>query len=241
MARYSLSFSAYLPYLPYLLYRPHQPTSAVPAPPALPLLYDIKLLMPDRPAPPALHTHAMDQLRFIRTTMERADRFTAVPGWGGVLMGLSALATASVAGVPHHERRWLVLWLGDAGLAAAIALVAISRKARRSGAPLVAAPARRFALASLPPLAAGAVLTGVFAENGLVPRLPGMWLLLYGAALTTGGAFSVRVVPVMGLLFMGLGVAACASPANWGHVFMAAGFGGLHIGFGLLIARKYGG
>ena len=205
---------------------------ALPALPAIPSLCAIKLLMPDRPAPAALHTHAMDELRFIRSTMERAGRFTAVPGWGGVLMGLSALAAAFVAGVPHDEPRWLVLWLGDALLAAAIALVAISRKAGRSGAPLVAAPARRFALGALPPLAAGAVLTLVFAQNGLIPRLPGLWLLLYGAGLTTGGAFSVRVVPVMGLLFMALGVAACVSPASWGHLFMAAGFGGMHIGFG---------
>ena len=197
--------------------------------------------MPERPAPPALHTYAMDELRFIRKTMEGAGRFTAVPGWGGVLMGLSALATTAAAGVPRNEPRWLALWLGDAALAAAIALVAIARKAGRSGSPLVAAPARRFAFASLPPLAAGAVLTAVFAESGIIARLPGLWLLLYGAGLTTGGALSVRVVPIMGLLFMAFGVAAFVAPTDWGPLFMAAGFGGLHIGFGLLIARRYGG
>ena len=198
--------------------------------------------MPEEPAPPALHTRAMDELRFIRTTMERAGRFTAVPGWGGVFMGLSALATAAAAaGVPQNEPRWLALWLGDAALAAAIALVAMGRKANQSGSPLVAAPARRFALASLPPVAAGAVLTAIFAESGLIGRLPGLWLLLYGAGLTTGGALSVRVVPIMGLVFMAFGVAAFVAPTDWGPLFMAAGFGGLHIGFGLLIARKYGG
>ena len=72
-------------------------------------------------------------------------------------------------------------------------------------------------------------------------RLPGCWLLLYGAAAATGGAFSVRIVPILGLCFMALGVVAFAVPAAWGHWFMAAGFGGLHIGFGLVIARKYGG
>ena len=126
-------------------------------------------------------------------------------------------------------------------LAVLIALPAIARKARATGAPLAAAPARRFALAYVPPLAAGAVLTAVFARHGLIAQLPGCWLLLYGAALTTGGAFSVRVVPIMGLMFMALGAAAFVAPAAWGHLFMAAGFGGLHIGFGLLIARKYGG
>ncbi len=197
--------------------------------------------MPDRPGPPALHAHAIDELRFIRQTMERAGPFTAVPGWGGVLMGITALAAAGVAGAPRNQPRWLVVWLGEAALSTAIALVTMARKARASGSPLVAPPARRFALAYLPPIAAGAVLTAVFVQHGLIARLPGCWLMLYGAALTTGGALSVRVVPIMGMLFMALGVAAFASPAQWGDLFMAVGFGGLHIGFGLVIARKYGG
>ena len=198
-----------------------------------------KVQVPDRP--PALHAHAMENLRFIRETMERAGSFTAVPGVGGVLMGATALATAPLAGPPRDSGRWLAIWLADAAIAAAIALVTMSRKARRSGAPLFAGPARRFAFAYLPPLVAGIVLTGAFAASGTIARLPGYWLLLYGTALTTGGAFSVRIVPLMGLCFMVLGTVALAAPAAWGHYFMAAGFGGLQIGFGLVIARKYGG
>ena len=197
--------------------------------------------MSDRANLPALHAHAIDELRFIRQTMERAGAFTAVPGWGGVVMGVTALATAALAGAPRNEPRWLAVWLGEAVLAALIALAAMTRKAKALGLPLAAAPGRRFALAYLPPLAAGVVLTAVFARHGLIAQLPGCWLLLYGTALTTGGAFSVRVVPLMGLIFMALGAAAFTAPIEWGHVFMAAGFGGLHIGFGLVIARKYGG
>jgi hypothetical protein len=195
--------------------------------------------MPDRP--PALHAHAMDELRFIRATMERAGAFTAVPGWGGVVMGVSALVAGAVAGPPRSDRRWLAVWLGEAVVAVAIALATMARKAHTSRSSLTAMPTRRFALAYLPPLAAGAILTVAFVRNGLVARLPGCWLLLYGAGLTTGGAFSVRVVPIMGVLFMALGAAAFAAPIPWGHYFMAAGFGGLHIAFGLVIARKYGG
>jgi hypothetical protein len=191
--------------------------------------------------PPAFQAHAIENIRFIRETMERAARFTAVPGWGGVWMGASALVAAALAGPASRESRWLIVWLADAVTATAIALVTIALKARRSAAPLFGGPARRFALAFLPPVVAAAALTPFFVAHGLTPRLPGCWLMLYGAAVATGGAMSVGVVPVMGLCFMLLGAAALAAPAAWGNIFMAAGFGGLHIGFGLVIARKYGG
>ena len=194
-----------------------------------------------RAGPPAIHDHAIENLRFIRETMERAGAFTAVPGWGGVMMGASALITAPLAGVPRSSTRWLAVWLADAAVAAAIGLAAIVRKARRSGSPLAARPARRFALAFLAPFGSAIVLTAVFVQYGLIARLPGCWLLLYGAAIATGGAWSVRVVPLMGLCFMVLGAAAFVAPVDWGHIFMAAGFGGLHIAFGLAIARRYGG
>jgi hypothetical protein len=133
------------------------------------------------------------------------------------------------------------VWVADLAGAVAIALVSMARKARRSDAPLTATPARRFARVMLPPLAAGAVLTAVFAANGLTARLPGCWLLLYGTSAASAGTMSVRVVPIMGALFMALGGVSFVAPAAWGNVFMAAGFGGLHILFGAIIARNYGG
>jgi hypothetical protein len=193
-------------------------------------------------APEPMHAHAIDNIRFIRDAMSRATEFTAVPGWGGVMMGVSAIIAAAVSGPPDDSLRWVLIWFVDAGVAAAIALTTMTMKARRTGAPLSSAgPAHRFALAFVPPLVAGMVLTPVFATLGLTARLPGCWLLLYGTAAATGGAFSVRVVPLMGLCFMALGAVAFAAPVSWGHWFMAAGFGGLHIGFGLVIARRYGG
>jgi hypothetical protein len=180
-----------------------------------------------------IHAHAIENIRFIRETMERAGAFTGVPGRGGVLMGASACITALISGPPDNSVRWIAL------VAAAIALVAAARKARRSGTLLSSAPALKFGLAYAPPLVAGMVLTPVFATMGLGARLPACWLLHYGTAVATGGAFSVRIVPVMGLCFMALGT--FAAPAPVGHWFMAAGFGGLHVVFGLLIARRYGG
>ena len=189
-----------------------------------------------------IHAHAAADLRFIREAMARASEFTAVPGWGGMLMGASAVVTAAVAGRPDATGPWLSSWILDAMVASTIALAAIVVKARRSGASLApGGPAFRFALAFAPPMAAAVVLTPVFAAAGLAPRLPGCWLLLYGTAVTTGGAFSIRIVPLMGIAFMGIGVAAFVLPVAWGNWMMAAGFGGLHIIFGLIIARRYGG
>jgi hypothetical protein len=192
--------------------------------------------------PEPIHAHAADNLRFIRDAMARASSFTAVPGWGGVLMGATAIVAAAISGPPDNSLRWVAVWFAEAAIAAAIGLLAMERKARRSGAPLsTAAPAYRFALAYVPPLVAGMVLTPVFATMDLMARLPGCWLLMYGTALASGGAFSVRVVPVMGICFMALGATAFAAPAPWGHYFMATGFGGFHIVFGVIIARNYGG
>lgn len=191
--------------------------------------------------PQALHAHAADNLRFIRETMSRAGQFTAVPGWGGVVMGVTAVAAAALASRAPDRTRWLAWWLGEAALAILIAGVTMTRKARRLDLPLLAAPARRFALAYIPPLVAGAVLTAVFVTSGLSTRLPGCWLLLYGVAIATAGTLSVRVVQILGLVFMALGAAAFAAPASFGDAFMAAGFGGLHIVFGLIIARNHGG
>jgi multisubunit Na+/H+ antiporter MnhC subunit len=193
-------------------------------------------------APEPIHAHAIDNIRFIRDAMARASAFTAVPGWGGVAMGATAIATAFISGPPRDSLRWLLIWLADAALAVAIALTTMTIKARRIGTPLSStAPAHRFALTFAPPLVAAMVLTPVFVSLGLTTRLPGCWLLMYGTAAATGGAAAVRVVPLMGICFMALGAVAFAAPAAWGHWLMATGFGGLHIGFGLVIARKYGG
>jgi len=194
------------------------------------------------PQPEPIHAHAAENLRFIRDAMARASEFTAVPGWGGVAMGASAIVTAAISGPPDDSIRWAMTWFAESAVAVVIALVAINRKAARAGVALwTAAPARRFALAFVPPLVSGMVLTPVFATLGLMARLPGCWLLLYGTAVATGGAFSVKVVPVMGLCFMALGIVAFAAPADIGHWLLAIGFGGLHIVFGVVIARRYGG
>jgi hypothetical protein len=198
------------------------------------------LRQPSGPAPD-LSVRAMDNLRFIRETMEHAGRFTAVPGWGGVAMGVTALAAAALAPGDPGGGLWIRVWLAEAVLGAVIGAVALLRKARTHETPLTSGPGRKFALAYLPPVVAGAVLTFVLARHGLYGLLPGVWLLSYGAGVVAAGALSVPVVPVMGACFMLAGAATFLSPPAWGDAFLAAGFGLLHIAFGAVIARRYGG
>jgi len=183
----------------------------------------------------------MDNLRFIRETMEGAAYFTAVSGIGEMTVGVTALAAAWLASRRSTAWEWLVVWLWEALAAFLITTGAIVWKARRSETDLFSRPGRRFALGLFPPLIAGALLTPVLYTAGDLEVLPGLWLLLYGAGVVTGGAFSVRTVPVMGLAFMGAGAAALLLPASWGDILLAAGFGGLHLVFGAIIARRHGG
>jgi len=191
--------------------------------------------------PIPIDARAADHLRYIRETMERAAEFTAVPGWGGMAMGITALAAALFASRQTSPRAWLYVWLVEAVVAISIAAPAAATKAHRANSRLFSGPGRKFLLSFAPPIAVGGLLTFVLYQAGAVSILPGLWLLLYGTAVVTGGAFSVRVVPVMGLCLMTLGAAALFAPASWGDAFMAIGFGTLQIFFGAWIARYYGG
>jgi hypothetical protein len=189
----------------------------------------------------ALDDHARDNLRFIRETMERAGSFTAIPGWGGVGMGITALGAAAIASRQTQAEAWLGIWVAEALVAIAIALWTAISKAREAGSSLLAGPARRFAYSFAPPVFVGVLLTLLLVRIGYTGAIPGIWLLLYGTGVVTGGAFSIRIVPLMGLCFMVLGTVALFCPWPWGNAFLAAGFGGFHILFGAVIARNYGG
>ncbi len=191
--------------------------------------------------PIPIDARAADHLRYIRETMERAAEFTAVPGWGGVAMGITALAAALLASRQGTPGGWAAVWLAEAFVAVAIAAPSAATKARRANSSLFSGPGRKFVLSFAPPIVVGGLLTVALFQLGHLSALPGVWLLLYGTAIVTGGAFSVRAVPIMGLCLMGLGAAALFAPAHWGNLFMAAGFGVVQIGFGLWIALRHGG
>ena len=194
------------------------------------------------PEPAPIHEHAISNLRYIREAMERASAFTSIPGWGGVVVGATAVAAAIIGHRAGTWRQWLWTWLIEAIVAAIIASITMARKARRANVSFTGPAARRFFVSYLAPIVAGAVLTWLLARTGAFKAIPATWLLLYGASFVSSGAYSIRVVPVMGVCFMLLGLlASLLLSFTAANVLLGIGFGGLHIVFGLIIARSYGG
>ena len=191
--------------------------------------------------PPALHDRAMDNLRYIRETMERATPFTGISGLGEMAIGFTALVACLIAARQPTFNLWLAVWLAEALISLLIAGWSMDRKARAVQMPLFSGSGRKAVFSLAPPVIAGGLLTIVLVRAGLPNAIPGVWLLLYGTGVITGGMFSVRAVPVMGLCFMLLGATALFSPPAFANWFMAVGFGGLHVLFGAIIVRKYGG
>jgi len=197
------------------------------------------LLSPAEPA--SLPDRAMENLQFIRQTMERATAYTGISGTGQIWVGLTALLAVWAASQQSDPAHWLLVWLTEAVLSLAILGLMMFKKARRLHLPIWSETVRRFLLSFAPPMLAGALLTVVLYQHNLFSLVPGMWLLLYGTAVIAGGTYSVQVVPVMGFCFMLLGVFALLGPLAWVNTLMALGFGGLHIAFGCWIASRYGG
>jgi hypothetical protein len=195
----------------------------------------------EHPEPVPIHGQAIDDLRYIRQTMERAAAFTAISGWGLVATGVTALVAAWLAARQPNVEAWIGTWLAEALVGLGLSLWSSNRKARAARVPLLNGPGRRFLFAFAVPMAVGGLLTAAFADGPLAGRLAAVWLLLYGAGIASGGAYSVRIVPAMGTCFMLFGAAALFSPMAWGNAYLAAGFGGLNLVFGLSIARQHGG
>jgi hypothetical protein len=200
-----------------------------------------QLTTPKRQQPVELHAGAADNLRFIRETMERSTVFTSLPGRGAMAMGVTALAAAWLASRLNDDDMWLAVWITEAFVAVLIAVTATAWKMNRAGTAASLRPLRNFAFGLAPPFLAGALLTFAFQRGGAAWAIPGVWLLLYGCGITTGGAFSTRIVPVMGVCFMILGGVTLLAPAAWHDGLLAAGFGGLHLAFGAIITWRYGG
>ena len=193
------------------------------------------------PEPVRIDDHALDNLRYIREAMERSSSFTSIPGVGGAIIGATAIVATWLGSSAIDPARWMRIWLLEAVVAAIVGAITIAIKARAAETPFMSGAARRFFISYSAPMIAGALLTFGLAAAGHYELMPALWLLLYGTAFVSSGAFSIRLIPVMGVCFMLLGCAALFVPLAGGNVLMGIGFGGLHVLFGILIARSYGG
>lgn len=183
--------------------------------------------------------------------MARSAPLTAVSGAGMIIMGVTAVVGAYIAAQRRSVDWWIYVWLAVACVGCFTGALSLILKARRTQSANWFIASHKFALGLFPPIFAGIILTEIFYERSLENLMPGLWLLLYGVGVVSGGTFSVRVVPLMGLCFVALGIAAFYVPHAdtmmvWGPLtaadaLLVLGFGGLHILFGAIVAWKYGG
>lgn len=191
--------------------------------------------------PTDIHRHALGNLQYIRSTMESAGAFTSVPGRSGISMGIVALIAGAIANTTTFQAYWLNVWLTAALVAIAFGSLFLAQRLRSEQQHLLHGTARRFFWSLLPPILAGAAITlGLFLRQHL-ELIPSVWLLSYGAGVLATASFSIRPVAVMGICFMILGLITLFVPFTWTNGLLTLGFGGLHLVFGLHIARFHGG
>jgi hypothetical protein len=183
-----------------------------------------------------LDMHAIATLRYIRASMEGAGS-VAIPGSAGIAMGGIGLVAAALSWMPNLARYWLPIWLAAAPLAAVVGALLLAKSGSIATFVATGTPGRKLALGLLPSLFAGAVLTAVLWSADRTSAIPGTWLLLYGCGLISASVSTTAIVARMGACFTGLGMVALIGPAMLHIPLLAVGFGGLHILFGILIAR----
>jgi hypothetical protein len=196
---------------------------------------------PRRIDPTPIDSGAVENLRYIRSTIEAAHTFTTVPGKGCIAMGVTALAAVGIESLPQLAAHWLAVWVGAAIVACGAALWFMEQKARAQGLSLRRAVAKRFFMTLAPAFIAGAILTTALAAQVDRELVTGMWLLLYGAGLAACGLFAIPAVFTAGLAFMALGTATLWLPPGSAHIVLALGFGGIHLALGTTIVRHHGG
>ena len=184
-----------------------------------------------------IDSHAVATLRYIRASMDAAAS-VAVPGSAGIAMGSIGVLATVASSTPGLREYWLGVWLMAAALGGGVGFALMTRPASLRGLSLYGTPLRKFALGLFPALLGGAVMTAVHWTNGNMYAIPGTWLLFYGCALISASVSATRMIAVMGASFVLLGLVALLAPERAQMLLLGAGFGGLHVIFGVLIGRK---
>jgi hypothetical protein len=188
-------------------------------------------------SPVLIDSHAIATLRYIRASMDAAAT-VAVPGSAGLAVGSIGVLATALALSPALHTWWLLVWLVAAPVAATAGGLLLSRQFALRGFTWLGAPVRKVALCLLPGLFAGGVLTVVEWKAQQLHAIPGTWLLLYGCALVCTSAMTSKLVGVLGGLFGALALVAFWVPDSMEIVVLGLGFGGLHLGFGVLTRRR---
>jgi hypothetical protein len=190
--------------------------------------------------PIPIESRALGTLAYIRTSIETSGSM-AVPGMAGIVMGIIGIFATIVASLPRAAPHWLEIWLIAAAIASALGAAMMAREASQSGHALYLGPVRKFLLCLCPALLAGAAVTFALYRTGTTSLIPGVWLLLYGCAVLSASTVTIartmKLICIMGALFMVLGVLAFAAPPSAHTVILGMGFGALHTVFGILIGQ----
>ncbi len=191
-------------------------------------------------SPIPIESRALGTLAYIRASIESSGSM-AVPGMAGIVMGGIGIIATIVASVPRGAPHWLGIWLVAAAVAFALGGAMMAREAAQSGHARYLGPVRKFLLCLCPALLTGAALTFVLWRAGATGLIPGIWLLLYGCAVLSASTVTIartmRLICIMGVLFMLLGLLAFAAPAGTHTLILGMGFGALHTIFGILIGQ----
>ncbi len=197
--------------------------------------------------------NGLKEVAEIRSMMERSTKFLSLSGLSGIGAGIVALVgwgwassylksrfpAGNEAAVNHEE---ILVFMLASGLvivgALAVAMFFSWRLARKRGLPIWNITARDVVLALLSPLTSGGVFSLILVRQSLYGLIPSAMLLFYGMALVNAGKYTVHDIRILGLSEVLLGLAAGLLPdlALW---FWAAGFGLLHILYGIVMYLKY--
>ena len=207
---------------------------------------------------------SLETLYEIRNIMERSVRFISLSGWSGIWAGLTAIAGAYAAYqwltpdiLSHNFMVQPVSQKGDAFcfcganlyrpliLAVTIFIVALAgayyftmRKVKAQGGTLWNTASRSMFKAMAMPLIAGAIFCLGFMEYGHGIYLAPACLIFYGLALYNGSRYTLSEIRYLGMLEMLLGC-ICLFMPGYGLYFWTAGFGLLHILYGIIMWNKY--
>lgn len=200
----------------------------------------------------------LDDLKEIRSMMEKSSRFISLSGLSGVSAGIIALCGAVVAWWYIHnnlqasmysmhnittiELKDMIFLLMDAGfvllLALSSAIYFAVRKARLQNLPVWNKAAELTFVNLLLPLAAGGFFCLILFYYNLYLLIAPATLVFYGLALINASSFTLKEVRYLGITEVILGLFAMATP-GYSLIFWALGFGILHIIYGAVMYFRY--